>query len=142
MRPPSHPTSRFWTPSSRSIISSARASASALTSAAGRCSRAISSDKGISFNEKPRRGGAWQRRELLELDALLGEVADRGGMPRDRGRLLLLVLQLDVGGLLVHADEVVAMLEHRLHRLVREVLVEVAVHREQVGDRRLRVVGF
>ncbi|MND01089.1 hypothetical protein D3C83_199310 [compost metagenome] len=37
------PVSLLWTPSSRSIISSARASASSLTSLAGWCSRATSS---------------------------------------------------------------------------------------------------
>src|SRR5262245_48969656 len=104
-RPAIHPACRFWTPSSRSIIASARSRAAPVSSADDGGSRAMSSLNG-GF-------------PLLELDALLGEVLDRRGVPRDRGGLGLLVLELDVLRFLVDADQVVAMLEDRLHDLVR-----------------------
>src|SRR5687767_13222404 len=143
-RPASQPLSLLWTPSSRSIISSARASASALTSAAGWCSRTISSLTDSPSMKSPASAlvGASQRAALLDLDALLGEILDRGRMPRDRGGLGFLVLELDVLGFLVHADEIVAMVEHRLRDLVREVLVHVAVDGEEVGHGGGLVVGL
>src|SRR5688572_28779571 len=91
----SQPRCRLCTPSSRSIISSARLRAAALTTAAGWCSLAISSLTRFLSNEKAPPAvwtGLSKRRRLLELDALLGEVTDGGRMPRDRGGLHLLVL--------------------------------------------------
>src|SRR3954464_1426591 len=50
----------------------------------------------------------------VQLDAFFGEVLDRARMPRDRARFLLLILQLEVLGLLVHRDDVGLVVEHRL----------------------------
>src|SRR5688572_25042379 len=124
-RPASHPRCRFCTPSSRSIISSARLSASALTSAAGWCRRATSSLTGFLSTKSPARvlDGASTRPALPELDALFREILDRARVPRDRRVLRLLVLELDVLRLLVDADEVLAVVEDRLDDLVRQILV-------------------
>src|SRR3954462_13737354 len=112
------PESLFCTPSSRSIISSARARASALTSFAGWCSLATS-----SLIAPPRKEKAPLSRGfvpsvcflLFDLDALLGEVLDRARVPRDRRSVGLLVRHRDVLGLLVRANELVALVEERLH---------------------------
>src|SRR5687767_4697469 len=138
----SQPESLLWAPSSRSIISSARASASLLTSAAGWCRRRVSS----LITKKPRRSlrtglrSAWC--SSVDLHALLGKELDRPGMPGDRGRLALLILELDVLGLLVHADQLVAMVEHRLDDLVGGLVVHVLVDHQQVGDGGRLVIGF
>src|ERR1041384_8631130 len=92
----SQPASLFWTPSSRSIISSARASASWLTSAAGWCSRVTSS---LIANEQAPSGGAFSlvALRLVDFHALLFEVAQRAGVPGNAaGRGGLLVLELEV----------------------------------------------
>src|SRR5688500_6610050 len=139
----SQPTSLLWTPSSRSIISSARASASRLTSAAGWCRRTVSSVTAKSPAGRSGRGfGSRQEKGSVDLDALLGEELDCAGVPGNRGSLLLLVLELDVFGFLVHADQLVAMVEYRLDDVVRGLLVHVLVHHQQVGHRRRLVVGF
>src|SRR5688572_31201244 len=108
MNAASQPTRRFCTPSSRSIISSARASASALTSLAGWCSRATSSlIASPSESRKPRQrtGRGFHAAALLsDLDALLREVLDGARVPGHRGGIGLLVFQLEVLRLLVHAD--------------------------------------
>src|SRR5688572_10779075 len=136
----SQPTSRLWTPSSRSIISSARASASRLTSAEGWCRRTVSS----LITKKPRRahpaGLGLARQRSVDLDAFFGEELDRPGVPRNRRSLGLLVLELDVLGLLVHPDQLVAMVEHGLDDVVRRLVVHVLVHHQQVGDGRRLVV--
>src|SRR4029077_8796032 len=101
------PTSLFCTPSSRSIISSARASASALTSFAGWCSLATSSLIAPPRKKKPRGDGAFYVSEnaLLHLDALLREVLHRAGVPGNRRSIRLLALHRDVLRFLVRADQ-------------------------------------
>src|SRR5512145_2173990 len=114
-------------PSSRSIISSARASASRLTSAEGWCRRTAS----WLIKKKPRRGGAFSRSRLVtlvEFHAFFFEVTHRAGMPRDPARRRgFLALQLEVLGFLVYADQLLALLENRLHDVVGGLLVHVLV---------------
>src|SRR5918992_3964418 len=125
------PTSLLCTPSSRSIISSARARASLLTSAEGGC------------KEKAPTGGAFSRSLTcsIELYGLFLEVPHRARMPRDAaGGRGLLVLELEVLRFLVHADQFIALLEHRLHDVVGGLLLHVLVRDEQVHHRGLAIV--
>src|SRR5690348_10754931 len=127
------PVNRFWTPSSCSIISSARFSASSLIAGSGSPMRAVS----WLIKEKPRGDGArLAGASLLDLDALLGEVLGRAGMPGHRRGGRLLVLEPDVVGFLVHAHQLVLVLEHRLHDVVGGLVVHVLVGDEQVVHRR------
>src|SRR3954462_5592166 len=107
------PRNLFWTPSSSSMSASARFSASSLIAAPG-CALI-----------------AWQR-ALFELDALLREVLDRAGVPWNRRGFLLLVLELEVLGLLVHEHQVVLMVERRRDDVVGGFLVHALVRDEQV----------
>src|SRR5438105_9324443 len=138
------PVNLFWTPSSCSIISSARFSASSLISAAGWWMRATSSLMGSSANEKAPPGhpdgASWAARALLEVDALFAEVFHRARVPGHRRGVFLLVLELDVLGFLVRAHQVILVIEHRLHDAVRGLGVHVLVRDEQVVDRRDLVV--
>src|SRR5689334_2799503 len=107
------PRWRFWTPSSCSIISSARFSAASLISAAGWWMRATSSLMCPLSTKKPRQD-QWSglvrcSGRLFQLGALLVEVLDRARMPRQRRSVRLLVLDLEVLRFLVHADQLVAM---------------------------------
>src|SRR3970282_631680 len=104
----SQPESLLWTPSSRSIISSARSSASALISAAGLCSSVTSSLIHSPQMKSPasRLDGARCDGGLFaDLDALLGEVLDGARRPGDRGGLGLLVLELEARRLLVRPGQ-------------------------------------
>src|SRR3954465_15101633 len=142
-RTASGPVSRFCTPSSRSIISSARASASALTSFAGWCSLATSSVIAPLRKKKPRlaRGLFVLSFLLFELDALLGEVLDRARMPWNRRGIGLLVLHRDVLRLFVRADQLVALVEERLDDVIGHLVVHALVRDEQVVHRGDLVVG-
>src|SRR3954462_936544 len=137
MKTASGPASLFCTPSSRSIISSARASASALTSLAGGCSLATS-----SLIVPPRKQKAPRSRgfccflvPLLDLDAFLREVLHRARMPWNGRGVLLLVLELDVLRFLVRADQLIALVEERLHDVVGRLVVHVLVRDQQVVHR-------
>src|SRR3954471_16143145 len=121
------PVNLFWTPSSCSIISSARCSASSLISVAGGWMRATSSLIRSSPNEKaPPRGpdgASWRSDALLQVDALFGEVFHRPGMPRHGRGGLLLVLELDVLSFLVRSHQLVLVVEDRLDDAVRRLVV-------------------
>src|SRR4051812_30730860 len=104
MNTASAPRNLFWTPSSSSISSSARLSASSLIPAAGAGVRASSS---------------LMRAPSVELDALLRVVLHRARMPGQRRSVGLLVLELEVLGFLVHAHQVFLVLEDRLDDVVR-----------------------
>src|SRR5512134_3390913 len=138
------PVSLLWTPSSRSIISSARASASALTSLAGWCSRAISSLIAPPYKSKaPPAGwtGLWCfGASVADLYALLCEVLDGARVPGHRGGLGLLVLELDVLRFLVRADQVVTLVEDGLDDVIGGLVVHLLVRDEDVHHRRLLVV--
>src|SRR5216684_1627598 len=127
MNPAIRPVNLFCTPSSCSISSSARLSASSLISAAGWWIRASSS---------------LMRGASVYFDALLAVVLQRPWVERNRRRRGLLILELDVLRLLVHADQIVSMLEHRLHDVVGRFLVHVLVRHQQVHDGGLLVVGL
>src|SRR5687768_5396615 len=139
----SQPVSLFCTPSSRSIISAARFSASSLTSAAGWCSRATSSVMAPPTNEKAPPAswtGLARSAFLVELHAFLGEVLHRARMPGQRRGVLLLVLELEVLGFLVHPDQLVAMVEDRLDDVVGGLVVQLLVRDQDVHHGRLLVV--
>src|SRR3954471_16392986 len=143
-RTASGPVSRFCTPSSRSIISSARASASALTSFAGWCSLATSSVIAPLRKKKPRLARGFIRSFsflLFELDALLGEVLYRTRMPWNRRGICLLVLHRDVLRLFVRANQLVALVEERLDDVIGRLVVHALVRDEQVVHRGDLVVG-
>src|SRR4051812_1073325 len=116
------PVNLFWAPSSSSIISSARFSASSEISAAGWWIRSTSSamarKRGQSnFSLQKRRREPLFRLWLFEVDALLGEVLHRAGMPGDGRGALLLVLEPDVFRFLVRAYQLVLVIEHGLDDL-------------------------
>src|SRR3954469_22893074 len=94
----SQPLSLLAAPSSCSMYSSAFFSAVSLT-ASLRATRSATRSCWVMLLRS------------IELDALFGEVLHRAGVPRDRGRVLLLVLQLDILGLLVHRDDVGLVVE-------------------------------
>src|SRR5258708_25569237 len=103
MNPAIRPVNLFCTPSSCSISSSARLSASSLISAAGWWMRASSS---------------LMRGASVYFDARLAVVLQCPRVKGDRRRHSLLILELDVLRLLVHAAQIVSLLEHRLHDFV------------------------
>src|SRR5438874_7208102 len=119
------PVNLFWAPSSSSIISSARFSASSEISAAGWWIRSTSSLMA------PLWGSSW----LLQIDAFLGEVLHRAGVPGHGRGAFLLVLELDVLGFLVRAYQLVLVIEHRLDDLVRGVGIHLLVRDQQIVDR-------
>src|SRR6185295_11865827 len=143
-KPASAPVSLFWTPSSRSIICSARCSASALISAAGWCSSVTSSLIASPEMKSPARGpgGAAVPPGSVDLDALLAEVLHRARVPGQRRGFGLLVLELEVLRLLVHANQLVAVVEHRLEDVVGGLFVHRLVRHQQVHHRGLLVVGL
>src|SRR5689334_5490158 len=100
------PRNLFAAPSSCSMYSSAFCSAAASMSA---LSWARSAWWSVPFMEKP----------SVQLDPFFGEVLHRAGVPGKRARVLLLVLQLDVLGFLVHGHDVCLVVEHRLDDVVR-----------------------
>src|SRR5256885_10983852 len=138
------PVNLFWTPSSCSILSWGRFSASSLISVAGGWMRATSSlisDSGSGLELKHRASIpdrtpiSKNAQPLLQRDALFREVLHRAGMPGDGRRVLLLVLELDVLGFLVRAHQVVLVVEHRLDDLVGGVGDHPFVLHQQVGHR-------
>src|SRR5437764_8951694 len=124
------PVNLFWAPSSSSISSSARFSASSEISAAGWWTRSTSSLM------VPLRGSI----RLLEVDAFLGEVLHRARVPGHGRGSLLLVLELDVLGFLVRTYQLVLVIEHRLDDFVSSVGIHLLVRDQQVVDRGDRVV--
>src|SRR5688572_10938160 len=76
----------------------------------------------------------------LHLDALLLEVLERTRMPRQRARRGFLVLELEVLRFLVHGDQILLVLEDRLHDVVGGLVTQVLVRDEDVHDGRLLVV--
>src|SRR5262245_48519468 len=66
------------------------------------------------------------------LDALLGEVFHRAGMPRDRRVLRRLVLQRDAVGLGVDGDELVALLDEGLDDVVGDLVRHLGVGDQDV----------
>src|SRR5712691_11525515 len=125
MNPAIRPVNLFCTPSSCSISSSARLSASSLISAAGWWMRASSS---------------LMRGASVYFDALLAVVFQRPWVEGDRRRGGPLVLELDVLRLLVHADQLVLVLEHRFHDAVGGLVVHALVRHQQVHHGGLLVV--
>src|SRR6478735_9213839 len=59
----------------------------------------------------------------IQLDALFGEVLHRAGMPGNGRGVLLLVLQLEVLGLLVHRHDLRLLVEDGLDDVVGRLLV-------------------
>src|SRR5690349_17920637 len=106
MKKASRPLSLLAAPSSCSMYSSALARAAASRSA---LSCALSA--------------WWSAMASVQLDAFFGEELDRAGMPRDRARVLLLVLQLEVLRFLVDRDDVRLVVEGGLHDVVRRLFV-------------------
>src|SRR6266852_7119847 len=125
MNPAIRPVNLFCTPSSCSISSSARLSASSLISAAGWRMRPSSS---------------LMRGASAYFDAFLAVVLQRPRVERNRRCRGLLILELDVLRLLLHADQIVSMLEHRLHDVVSRFLVHDIERHHQVHDGSLLVV--
>src|SRR6266481_4648347 len=97
------PENLFWTPSSCSIISSARFSASSLIEASGWWMRATSSLICLIRVQDRNPLRSWTRIRSIEVDAFFGEVLHRARMPWHGRGVLLLVLELDVLGFLVRA---------------------------------------
>src|SRR5690348_9466431 len=103
------PVNRFWTPSSCSIIASARFSASSLIAASGGM-MGVASWLIVPKRKSPAGRGFSGRRSLLDLDALLRVVLERAGVVRNRRRRGLLVLEAEVLGFLVDAHQLVLVL--------------------------------
>src|SRR5215470_2697929 len=118
----SAPFSLLAAPSSCSMYSSAFCSAAASMSALS-CARS-----------------AWCSLMSVQLDAFFGEVLDGARVPGNGARVLLLVLQLEVLGLLVHRDDLGLVVEHGLHDVVGRLVVHVGVGHQDVLHRGLVVV--